>query len=129
MQAINWEGIQKNVHGQLAHLNFEKTYIITSGLEKVLGLEDTITSYKLQWMEWPSGKYSPTMAKEFFTSYAAIILHSLPKGKKPLNQAWSTYTRVKGWQVYNSDTSIHKILFGLEFLTSRYTTGFNKRFA
>lgn len=75
--------------------------------------------YKLQWLTKSLKRYSSTMVRELYASYVATIHSTLPKRKKPLAQPRLTETKVKGWQVDISETTICRILFGLEFPTPR----------
>lgn len=96
-------------------------------MNSVLLLKDTIIRYELELLAGLSKKYSPAMVREFYASYAAIVLGSLPKGKNPLTQLKLTYTRVRGQQVHISEITIHQKLFGLEFLALRSTPDFDRR--
>lgn len=78
------DDIQQDERGRPTRSIFEKPQIITSGLESIPRLQDTIAWYRLQWLAALSGKYSPSLVRELFASYAAIVLGSLSKGKRPL---------------------------------------------
>lgn len=65
------------------------------------------------------------MVRESYTSFAAMIHINLPKGKNLLAQHRLIENRVKGRQVDISETTIHRMLFGQEFLAPRSTTEFD----
>lgn len=56
------------------------------------------------------------MVHEFYATYTTTILSTLPK---------VTHTRVRGWKVDISEATIHRILFGPEFLAPRSTAEYD----
>lgn len=67
------------------------------------------------------------MVHEFFASYAAKMLVSLLKGKKPLTQCRLTHTRVRSVHIDILDTTIHRMLFGSEFSAPKTIIEFDRR--
>lgn len=96
MQDIYIEGVHRNERGTLAHSISEEPHIISSRLESVPSLQDTISRCGLQWLTKAPGKYSQTMVCEFYASYDAIVLNILLEGKKAPAQPRLTHIRVRG---------------------------------
>lgn len=87
MEPILLEGIQHKKQGKPIHSIYKEPQLIDKGVSHVLGLEDTMISYRLKWLTDKLGRYAPMLVWEFYVAYAATILYDLPKEKRPLTQS------------------------------------------
>lgn len=69
--------------------------------------------------------YSPPMVQGVFASYAATVLESTPKWKRPLTQIQMAHTRMRGVQVSIVEAAIHCVLFSLEYQAPETTSEFD----
>lgn len=84
MRDIYVEDLQTTELGKLAHLIYEEPQVIPDRFDSVTGRQNTMIKYRLQWLTKLLERYSPTMVRDFYTSYTTMIHRAFLKGKKPL---------------------------------------------
>lgn len=85
--------IQVTMQGMQPRSIYEEPWV--TKLNSVLGIEDTIKRYGLQWLTKSLRMYSPIVVREFYASFATTIQSILSKGKKPLAQPRPMETRLR----------------------------------
>lgn len=70
----------------------EKPQILTFGLGVVPTIRYLFSSYYLDQIAAPLGKYSLNIILEFYASYVAIVINGIPKRSKTLAQPLLTQT-------------------------------------
>lgn len=94
----------------------EEIKIITSGLNRYPQLEQPFREYELAWTTKEGDTYCPTLVREFYANYAAILENMCKKGEKAADKPNMNQIPVRSVMVDLSDRTINWFLHGPNFI-------------
>lgn len=89
--------------------------IITTKLHEYPELERRFNEYELAWMSKPLGSYQPTLVREFFANYLALLKKDCLAGASVADMNKLEIVPVRGVDIDISERTLNRFLFGLDY--------------
>ncbi|KAG5571915.1 hypothetical protein H5410_061681 [Solanum commersonii] len=103
-----------NGNDRIAQFITKERQILTDILHTAPVIHDLFQRHKCEWMACRRGSYSEEIVREFYVSYVAIIRGSIFKRAKPVAHPLQKATLVRGFTVENSETALHRFIYGMD---------------